>query len=167
MTEARGSSQLARLARMGFANTKACQDILVAAPTLDAKLEYVKDSPDPDAALIALAKVVASGGHDIDSLSEEKFRDLATLLGSSVAISENLERHPSQITYALETTDVPTSNQMLSDLLGAVATLSWDEALLALRVAYRRQVCAIAAVDLRAGSESTAILPGIAQALSD
>ena len=152
---------------MGFANTKACQDILVAAPTLDAKLEYVKDSPDPDAALIALAKVVASGGHDIDSLSEDKFRDLATLLGSSVAISENLERHPSQITYALETTDVPTSNQMLSDLLGAVATLSWDEALLALRVAYRRQVCAIAAVDLRAGSESTAILPGIAQALSD
>jgi glutamate-ammonia-ligase adenylyltransferase len=56
---------------------------------------------------------------------------------------------------------------MLSDLLGAVATLSWDEALLALRVAYRRQVCAIAAVDLRAGAQSTAILPGIAQALSD
>jgi glutamate-ammonia-ligase adenylyltransferase len=134
---------------------------------LDAKLEYIKDSPDPDAALIALAKVVASGGHDIDSLSEEKFRDLATLLGSSIAISENLERHPAQITYALETTDVPTSTQMLSDLLGAVATLSWDEALLALRVAYRRQVCAIAAVDLRAGAQSTAILPGIAQALSD
>jgi len=167
VTEARGSSQLARLARMGFANTKACQDILIAAPTLDAKLEYIKDSPDPDAALIALAKVVASGGHDIDSLSEEKFRDLATLLGSSVAISENLERHPAQITYALETTDVPTSTQMLSDLLGAVATLGWDEALLALRVAYRRQVCAIAAVDLRAGGQSTAILPGIAQALSD
>ena len=167
MTEARGSSQLARLARMGFANTKACQDILITAPALDAKLEYIKDSPDPDAALIALAKVVASGGHDIDSLSEEKFRDLATLLGSSIAISENLQRHPAQITYALETTDVPTSTQMLSDLLGAVATLSWDEALLALRVAYRRQVCAIAAVDLRAGAQSTAILPGIAQALSD
>jgi glutamate-ammonia-ligase adenylyltransferase len=100
-------------------------------------------------------------------LSEEKFRDLATLLGSSIAISENLQRHPAQITYALETTDVPTSTQMLSDLLGAVATLSWDEALLALRVAYRRQVCAIAAVDLRAGAQSTAILPGIAQALSD
>jgi glutamate-ammonia-ligase adenylyltransferase len=152
---------------MGFANTKACQDILLAAPDLDAKLEFVKDSPDPDAALVGLAKVVASGGHDIDSLSEEKFRDLATLLGSSVAISENLQRHPAQITYALETTDVPTSTQMLSDLLGAVATLSWDEALLALRVAYRRQVCAIAAVDLRAGGDSTAILPGIAQALSD
>jgi glutamate-ammonia-ligase adenylyltransferase len=38
---------------------------------------------------------------------------------------------------------------------------------LALRVAYRRQVCAIAAVDLRAAGESTTILPGIAQALSD
>ncbi len=167
MSEARGSTQLARLARMGFANTQACQDILNASSALDAKLEFIKDSPDPDASLAALAKVIASGGLDIDSLGEEKFRDLATLLGSSVAIAEHLERHPSHINYTLETTDVPTSAQMLSDLLGAISTLSWDEALLALRIAYRRQVSAIAAVDLRAGMQSTAILPGIAQALSD
>ena len=167
MTEARGSTQLARLARMGFANTQACQDILSKTPVLDSKLEYVKDSPDPDASLAALAKVIASGGLDYESLSEPSFRDLATLLGSSVAISEHLERHSAQISYALETTNVPTSAQMLGDLLSAVSTLNWDEALLALRVAYRRQVCAIAAVDLRAGQESTAILPGIAQALSD
>ena len=137
------------------------------APVLDAKLELVKDSPDPDASLAALAKVIKSGGLDIDSLTDDEFRDLATLLGSSVAIAENFERHTSQIHYALETTDVPTSTQMLNDLLAAVSTLQWDAALLALRVAYRRQVCAIAAVDLRAGNESTAILPGIAQALSD
>ena len=167
MTEARGSTQLARLARMGFANTQACQDLLISVPALDAKLEYVKDSPDPDAALISLAKVVKSGGLDIDSLSEEKFRDLANLLGSSLAISEHLERHPAHISYALETKDVPTSTQMLVDLLGAVSRLGWDEALLALRVAYRRQVSAISSVDLRAGKESTVILPGIAQALSD
>ena len=167
MTEARGSSQLARLARMGFANTQVCQAILSEAPALDAKLEFVKDSPDPDASLAALARVFASGGIDIDSLAEDVFHDLATLLGSSVAIAEHLERHPSHINYALQTTDVPTSAHMLSDLLSAVAALSWDDALLALRVAYRRQVCAIAAVDLRAGNESTTILPGIAQALSD
>ena len=167
MTEARGSSQLARLARMGFADTQACQNILSIAPVLDAKLEFVKDSPDPDASLAALAKVIKSGGLDVDSLSDDEFRDLATLLGSSIAIAENFERHTSQIHYALETTDVPTATQMLNDLLAAVSTLQWDEALLALRVAYRRQVCAIAAVDLRAGNESTAILPGIAQALSD
>ena len=152
---------------MGFANTQVCQDILSQTPALDAKLEYIKDSPDPDASLAALAKVVASGGFDYDSLSEQSFRDLATLLGSSVAIAEHLERHPAQINYALETTNVPASGQMLGDLLVAVSTLSWDEALLALRVAYRRQVCAIAAVDLRAAQDSTAILPGIAQALSD
>jgi glutamate-ammonia-ligase adenylyltransferase len=152
---------------MGFANTQACQSILSSAPALDTKLEFIKDSPDPDASLAALAKVINSGGLDIDSLSEEEFRDLATLLGSSVAIAENFERHVSQIHYALETTDVPSSTQMLNDLLAAVSTLQWDEALLALRVAYRRQVCAIAAVDLRAGNESTAILPGVAQALSD
>jgi glutamate-ammonia-ligase adenylyltransferase len=152
---------------MGFANTQACQDTLDSSPALDAKLEFIKDSPDPDASLAALANVIASGGLDIDSLGEEKFRDLATLLGSSVAIAEHLERHTSQINYALETTDVPTSAQMLGDLLAAVTTLNWDEALLALRIAYRRQVCAIAAVDLRAGTESTTILPGIAQALSD
>ena len=152
---------------MGFANTQACQDILSQTPALDAKLEYVKDSPDPDASLAALAKVIASGGFDYDSLPEQSFRDLATLLGSSVAIAEHLERHPTQINFALETTNVPTSAQMLGDLLSAISTLRWDEALLALRVAYRRQVCAIAAVDLRADQDSTAILPGIAQALSD
>jgi glutamate-ammonia-ligase adenylyltransferase len=167
VTEARGSSQLARLARMGFADTQACQNILSIAPVLDAKLEFIKDSPDPDASLAALAKVIKSGGLDIDSLTDGEFRDLATLLGSSVAIAENFERHTSQIHYALEIADVPTSTQMLNDLLAAVSTLQWDAALLALRVAYRRQVCAIAAVDLRAGNESTAILPGIAQALSD
>jgi len=167
VSEARGSTQLARLARMGFANTQACQDTLDSSPALDAKLEFIKDSPDPDASLAALAKVIASGGLDIDSLGEEKFRDLATLLGSSVAITEHLERHTSHINYALETSDVPTAFQMLSDLLKAISTLGWDEALLALRIAYRRQVSAIAAVDLRAGNESTAILPGIAQALSD
>ncbi len=152
---------------MGFSNTQACQDILSQIPALDAKLEYVKDSPDPDASLAALAKVVASGGFEYDSLPEQSFRDLATLLGSSVAIAEHLERHPAQINYALETTNVPTSAQMLGDLLSAISTLNWDEALLALRVAYRRQVCAIAAVDLRAAQDSTTILPGIAQALSD
>lgn len=167
MTEARGSTQLARLARMGFAGTQACQDILSQSPALDAKLEFVKDSPDPDASLAALAKVFASGGFDYDSLPEQSFRDLATLLGSSVAIAEHLERHPGQINYALETTNVPTSAQMLGDLLGAVSSLNWDEALVALRVAYRRQVCAIAVVDLCAAEDSTAILPGIAQALSD
>ncbi len=152
---------------MGFANTQACQDILIQTPALDAKLEFVKDSPDPDASLSALAKVIASGGFDYGSLPEQSFRDLATLLGSSVAIAEHLERHPAHINYALETSDVPTAEQMLGDLLSAVSTLNWDEALLALRVAYRRQVCAIAAVDLRAAQDSTAILPGIAQALSD
>lgn len=167
MTDARGSTQLARLARMGFANTQVCQDILSKAPILDAKLELIKDSPDPDASLLALAKVFESRGFDMDSLSDEKFRDLSTMLGSSVAIAEHLERHASHINYALDNPDVPTSEQMLNDLLGAVAALNWDEALLALRVAYRRQVSAIAAVDLRAGNESTAILPGVAQALSD
>jgi glutamate-ammonia-ligase adenylyltransferase len=167
VSEARGSTQLARLARMGFANTQACQEILSGTPALDDKLEFIKDAPDPDASLGALAKVIASGGLDIDSLGEEKFRDLATLLGSSVAISEHLERNPTQINYALETTDVPTASQMQSDLLSAIATLNWDEALLSLRIAYRRQVSAIAAVDLRAANESTTILPGIAQALSD
>ena len=167
MTEARGSTQLARLARMGFANTQTCQDLLTNNPSLDSKLEFIKDSPDPDAALSALAKITSSGGFDIDSLTDEDFRTLATLLGSSMAIAEHFERHPSHINYALETTDVPTASQMQTDLLSSVSTLQWDEALLALRVAYRRQVCAIASVDLRAGNESTAILPGIAQALSD
>lgn len=152
---------------MGFASTQACQEILSKTPILDAKLEFIKDSPDPDASLAALARIVSAGGLDLASLPEQSFRDLATLLGSSTAIAEHLERHPSHIGYALENSAVPTSAQMSHDLLSSVFMLSWDEALLALRIAYRRQVCAIASVDLCAEHDSTAILPGIAQSLSD
>ncbi len=152
---------------MGFADTNSCQAVLESCPVLDSKLEFIKDAADPDSALVALAVIVNSGAVDFQSWSDADWNVLACLTGASDALARHLQRNTSHIGYALAAENVPTAMQMQSDLIGAVTGLNWDAALTELRLAYRRQVCAIAAIDLVRGSESVHILPGIAQALSD
>ena len=167
MTSSRGSTQLARLARMGFADTNACQAVLEACPFLDSKLEFITDSADPDGALVALEKIVNSGTVDFQSWSDADWKVLSCLTGASDALASHLQRNTSHISYVLAAENVPTASQMQADLIRAITGLSWQEALTELRLGYRRQVCAIAAIDLARGGESVQILPGIAQALSD
>ncbi len=167
MTASRGSSQLARLARMGFADTAACQKVVADCEILDSKLEFIAAAADPDLALVSLANIVTSGAVDAQSWSAENWQTLAKLLGASQALGQHLLRHSSHIGYVLESQTVPSAEQMQQDLISSVAGLEWDSALVALRIAYRRQVCAIAGVDLTDGQNSVTILPGIAQALSD
>ncbi len=104
---------------------------------------------------------------DAQSWSAQNWTTLAKLLGASQGLGQHLLRHGSHIGYVLEAQSVPSAEQMQQDLISSVAGLDWDSALNALRIAYRRQVCAIASVDLADGSNSVTILPGIAQALSD
>jgi len=167
VTTSRGSSQLARLARMGFADTVACQQVLVDCQILDSKLEFITAAADPDLALISLAQIISSGTVDAQSWSAQNWQTLAKLLGASQSLGQHLLRHCSHIGYVLDAQSVPSAEQMQQDLISSVAGLDWDSALVALRIAYRRQVCAIAGVDLTDGSNSVTILPGIAQALSD
>lgn len=167
MTAARGSSQLARLARMGFADTVGSLQVLAECEILDSKLEFISAAADPDLALISLAQIIGSGAVDAQSWSAENWHKIAKLLGASQALAQHLLRHGSHIGYVLNAQDVPSAEQMQQDLISSVAGLDWDNALNALRIAYRRQVCAIAGVDLADGSNSVTILPGIAQALSD
>lgn len=152
---------------MGFADTTACQKVVADCKILDSKLEFIAAAADPDLALVSLANIVSSGAVDAQSWSAENWQTLAKLLGASQALGQHLLRHSSHIGYVLETQSVPSAEQMQHDLISSVAGLEWDSALVALRVAYRRQVCAIAGVDLTDGSNSVTILPGIAQALSD
>ena len=152
---------------MGFADTAACQQVLIDCEILDSKLEFVTESADPDLALAGLAQIINSGAVDAQSWSVENWYKLAKLLGASQALSQHLARHPSHIGYVLNAQDVPSAEQMHKDLISSVTGLDWDSALDALRTAYRRQVCAIAGVDLADGSQSVQILPGIAQSLSD
>ncbi|MSV54526.1 MAG: bifunctional [glutamine synthetase] adenylyltransferase/[glutamine synthetase]-adenylyl-L-tyrosine phosphorylase [Actinobacteria bacterium] len=152
---------------MGFADTNSCQAVLETCPVLDSKLEFIKDSADPDGALVSLEAIVNSGSVDFQSWSDADWNVLACLTGASTALATHLEQNTSHIGYVLAAENVPTASQMQKDLIRSVTGLDWDNALTELRLGYRRQVCAIAAVDLVRGNESVQILPGIAQALSD
>lgn len=152
---------------MGFADTTASGEIVSRQQVLDTNLEWIKEAADPDGALFALDKIINGGGVDLKSWTPENWRRVAMLVGSSVALAEHLVRHPAHLGHVLNLDGVPTREQMHSDLLDAVAGKTWDESLIALRVAYRRHVCGIAAIDLEASGESVLLLPGVAQALSD
>ena len=158
----------ARLARLGFVDTQACLVVLEKHPQLDGALEFIRDAADPDLALLTLAKILESGAVDAAGFSGETWEKLAGLTGSSAALGEHLIKFPQDVAYIANLRGVPDRTTLVNTLLSRVsATSNWDEALKALRIGYRKEVCAIAAIDIVARSESTAILPGIAAALSD
>lgn len=164
----RESSITARLARLGFADTNGCAQAIEHYPLLESALEYLKDAADPDLALLTLGKLIETGAVDFGSFENKQWIKICGLLGSSVALGEHLVKHPNHVDYAANSEGVPSRDELISNLLSSVASLSdWDQALVNLRIAYRREVSAIAAIDVAAGSESTNILPGIAAALSD
>ena len=164
----RESSITGRLARLGFADTQGCAAAIELNPILENVLEYLKDAADPDLALLNLATLIETGAVDFGSFENDHWVKVCGLLGSSQALGEHLVKHPNQVGYVATSEGVPTRAELISNLLSSVAgQKDWDQALINLRVAYRREVSAIAAIDVAAKSESKNILPGIATALSD
>ena len=164
----RESSITGRLARLGFADTQGCALAIEQNPLLENSLEYLKDAADPDLALLTLGKLIETGAVDFGSFESDQWVKICGLLGSSLALGEHLVKHPSHVGYVATSEGVPTREELISNLLSSVAgTKVWGQALINLRIAYRREVSAIAAIDVAAKSESTSILPGIAAALSD
>lgn len=164
----RESSTIARLARLGFSDTQTCAAAIEKNPALDNALEHIRDSADPDLALQTLAQILETGAVDCGGWEPNTWQRLAGLTGSSVALGDHLIRHPNQVAYVVNAQGVADRGQMVTALLSAVNPITtWDDALKELRIAYRKEVAAIAAVDIEAKNESTNILPGIATALSD
>ncbi len=164
----RESSGLARLARLGFTDTESVNDLLVENPLLDGALEYIKDAADPDLALANLAKLLKSGAVDFAGLSAAGWQRICALLGSSIALGDHLVKHPLHTTYVATCENIPSREQLTKELLSAVSNCAdWDTALVTLRIAYRKELCVIAAFDVVARDQSTNILPGIATALTD
>ena len=164
----RESSNTSRLARLGFTDTQSCAAALEKNPLLENALDQLKDSADPDLALLTLSELIESGAADFGAFEPQQWQKLCGLLGSSQALGAHLVKHPNQILYVANATDAPTRDQLVTALLNSVSNApDWDEALVNLRIAYRKEVCAIAAIDVSAKTQSTTILPGIAAALSD
>lgn len=164
----RESSGAARLARLGFSNTAFAAELVESTPLLDSALDYLKEAADPDLALENLAKLIQTGAVDFAGFTSTSWQKIVELLGSSSALGEHLIKHPLQVPYVASTENVPSRDELISSLLQAVSqTKTWDDGLSQLRISYRKELSAIAAIDVIAKENSISILPGIATALSD
>jgi [glutamine synthetase] adenylyltransferase / [glutamine synthetase]-adenylyl-L-tyrosine phosphorylase len=165
----RREAPLTRLARLGFNDPQAALTLLED-PAFDAArlpdlLDSLAEVADPDLAVRSLARVLQAGGrelrHDI-SASPREWRRLLAVLGSSAALGDHLVRHPEHYRSLAddEAMNSGAGSDRRSALLAAVgadpasgepvAAFGGPEALDALRVAYRRELIAIAGLDLTA-----------------
>ncbi len=156
-----------RLARMGFADAARSAAVIERLPGLDPESPIISaaaSAADPDQAIALLERLCeAAGGPQADALLTALEQDATTrtrlmmVLGLSVALGEHLIRHPGDWRQ-LRLATVAGPDAVRRELLEAVgadpaedmptARLEQSQAMLALRVAYRRRLLALAALDL-------------------
>ena len=144
----------------------------------DAKqaLEFIDASPEdfahaanPDRAASAVAAMKAKDPASFRAVwkSEKSRHRLVSLVGVSDGLVEFLMRHPSQwgvVNSPLTT--VPDSGDYLKLFTTAVGDQEGNDAVIALRVAYRRELCRLALYDAST-DQPVAVVPEIARALAD
>ncbi|GAA4229984.1 bifunctional [glutamine synthetase] adenylyltransferase/[glutamine synthetase]-adenylyl-L-tyrosine phosphorylase [Actinomadura meridiana] len=166
-TPERRSSLTGRLARLGFTDAARAERLLLdeGQGLADDVLDVLSATADPDLALDGLVRLLASAdeqgaGRELrEALADEPGtrERLAAVLGVSDALGDHLVRHPEHWRVLRGGDDAPPGNPR-ADLLTAVgadpsagepvASGSCHDALVALRVAYRRRVLALAGRDL-------------------
>jgi glutamate-ammonia-ligase adenylyltransferase len=134
---------------------------------LSTRVSSFRDVPLPGQALRAMLEICQSGGVDLQPLTDADWRRIAHLLGFSTALTEHLVRHPTHLSSVTAAKHLPARHNFLEALSEAVTNKSWDAALDALRIEYRRQVAIIAALDLELVDGSQASLPQVCEALTD
>ena len=163
----RSPSRVGWLARAGFADAASAARELDRTGLADVALDdtllaAVGRSADPDRALVTLGRLldaVDDRTELVAALSDDErlLGRLAGVLGLSTALADYLVRHPEQWRdlVALEPDRRPDAGELRDTMLRAVGADPDDEIpvasgpqLDALRVAYRRQVLQIAALDL-------------------
>ncbi|NUL44884.1 bifunctional [glutamine synthetase] adenylyltransferase/[glutamine synthetase]-adenylyl-L-tyrosine phosphorylase [Cellulosimicrobium funkei] len=166
------------LVSAGFSDWARARELL-ASPELEPldQQELVRiltDAPNPDQALILLIRLLERAPALAEVLGDpERSRAVARLLGASEALGEFLIRRPDHIDLLVDpagaartapalgpdglAADPASVRSLLLEAVGAdataarpVATLRGKEAAAALRVAYRRQLTAVAIQDLTA-----------------
>ncbi len=166
MTSGRESSPAARLARLGFTRTTESAQVLLRWPILEGALEHFRDVADRDQALAALGDLLATGALDVSSWDDGHWLRIASVCGASQALADHLVRNPHHCSYVGAAESLPTFETLHRDLLASVVGKPWDAALDAMRIEYRRQVCAIAAFDLKSLQNSPNMMPAVANALT-
>lgn len=185
---ARTTSTAGILARHGFVDLDKAIG-LIADPVLDPLLDdgrggvrdgllaALGETADPDAALLGLVRVLESlDRHPDASLREGLVAELVTdgpgrarvlaVLGASTALVDHLVRHPGHWVDTARA-ERHTGELVRAELVGAVTTGRGElSGVDALRIAYRRVLLRIAALDLTA-ADPLAEMPVTGQALAE
>lgn len=177
---------MARLVRLGFHDAARSSGVLDRVDGLDVDSVIVvaaAQTADPDQALLLLERICEAAGPSqaqelLAALTEQEVlrARLLAVLGLSVALGEHLVRHHQD--WHLLVGDLTDPGEGATTALLAaveacdsepeVAALPWDDALLALRVAYRRRLLMLAAMDLTGAmsfAETSATLAALADAV--
>ncbi|MEY3889267.1 MAG: hypothetical protein RI931_389, partial [Actinomycetota bacterium] len=179
MSYADRSEGLTELARYGFV------DLSSTLGKLDELVALVGDSgrsalaalgsvADPDQALNGLLSLAAENKDRIKALlkKSDSAKRLCSVLGASSALTDFLRRHPQQLDlFEKATTQIPDRESLVKHLVASVEPLlkpgfdlqaTWNK----LRVAYRRELLAIAIFDL-SQPDVIAAQPVVAAGLAD
>ncbi|GAA5151749.1 bifunctional [glutamine synthetase] adenylyltransferase/[glutamine synthetase]-adenylyl-L-tyrosine phosphorylase [Microbacterium pseudoresistens] len=173
------SVSLSALARLGFIELAvAAQSLTELAETTGLDRGELVDgliAADPDEALAGLLRVARRAPDQVRAVLRDR-ADRGTVwrvFGSSPGLAGFFERRPDELEALAGAHDVlPTPEQLRARLFDAVdavdgvATSGDEDARVALRVAYRRCVAQIAAVDLRA-DDPVALIGPVSAALAD
>ncbi|WP_187978217.1 bifunctional [glutamine synthetase] adenylyltransferase/[glutamine synthetase]-adenylyl-L-tyrosine phosphorylase [Mycetocola sp. JXN-3] len=176
----RPATGLSVLARIGFAELTAARTLIeqlgeVGWPVEPDTLEEFAAAADPDEALRTLLRLGETRPDLLSEIAQDPFwrRALIRVIGVSEGLADFLLRHPEECRVLAEPSLVlPTASEMRERLALAVgeedgfASLPEREAVIALRVAYRREVLRIVRVDTEA-EDPRDVLDGVARALSD
>ena len=162
----RSPSTLTVLARAGFSNLDQAK---TAVETLQAEPSDFLTAADPDMAAATLLALREKDPARYKSLCEKPDvrSRLVLLAGVSLGLGEFVARHPEvwqKVTQPLVT--LPDQSGYTKIFHQAVAGLSGDEAVAALRVSYRSELCRLAVWDA-SSPHPVEVVPGVADALAN
>ncbi|WP_262001027.1 bifunctional [glutamine synthetase] adenylyltransferase/[glutamine synthetase]-adenylyl-L-tyrosine phosphorylase [Microbacterium sp. Mcb102] len=173
------SVSLSALARLGFAElSEAAASLSELATVLGisrSSLLEGADAADPDAAVRGMVRVARRDPGPLKGLLDiaETRHRVWRVFGASEGLADFFLRHPDQLSVLGEALDaLPSPESLRTQLLASVgardgfATSADDAAVVAVRVAYRRSLAAIAAYDLTHPEPKT-VVAAVSAALSD
>lgn len=179
MARLEDSVSLSALARLGFAELSEASAALGELATL---LELDRTTlldgvgaADPDAAVQGMLHVARRDPVPLRALlaDADARRRVWRVFGASTGLADFFRRHPGQLdVLGAPLVAPPTASQLRVDLLGAIGAVDGfaasgeDDAIVALRVAYRRALAAITALDLGHRDPLDAVAP-VSAALAD
>jgi glutamate-ammonia-ligase adenylyltransferase len=163
----RHQTTLTDLARLGFADLELSRQRL--AEFDERVVPCFSTAADPDQALLALSRLLEQAPAELDAVLAEPSATarLIRVLGASLGLADFLLRRPSELEAIVAPINAPgDAATYTADILAAVAPLSGDAAVTALRVRYRRHLLQLTAWDLE-HADPLAAVSVVGQALAD